>query len=318
MRGWLAHGWAALRLAGDRADLWPAGALGWLVFAGWLPLLLVVAPPDAEGIEAFGVSLYLSQSYPLNLALLAATLVAGFAVLCALAAGAEVAIEQSADPRAAHAPAGSATWSAFTIVLVASVPVVAAAGLVVLGIVAVAPAEYLSADLATPILLRIFLRLLPQLGVLLLVLLAMQALAGTALRISFTHPGQPATATIAALARRVRRQPLQPLGVATAGLLFDAVAMAVNVVLLHGLWAPIGLGLGDGLGTRPATILLLLGFVAVWLGLLLAAGALHVAVSAWWAMEVGTAARASGATGSRTATPGPAGPLAGTDTGGPQ
>jgi hypothetical protein len=63
-------------------------------------------------------------------------------------------------------------------------------------------------------------------------------------------------------------------------------------------------------------VLLLLGFVAVWLGLLLAAGALHVAISAWWAMEVGTGVGASGTTGTRAEESGPVGPLAGTDAGG--
>jgi hypothetical protein len=108
------------------------------------------------------------------------------------------------------------------------------------------------------------------------------------------------------------------VGVAAAGLVVDAITVAVNLALLQVLWQPIGIGLGDGLRSRPDTVLLLLGFVAVWLGLLLAAGALHVAVSAWWAMEVGTGARASRVAGSRTVTPGMAGPLAGTETGEPQ
>jgi hypothetical protein len=317
VRGWLWRGWAALRIAGERSDLWPAGALGWLVFVGWLPLLLVVAPPDAEGIEAFGVSMYLSQSFPLNVALLAAAAVAGFAALCLLAAAAEVAIEQSADPAASHPPAGRVTLSAFAIVLVAAVPVVAAAGLAMGGVLAVAPAEYLSADLATPVLLRIVARLLPQLGVLLVVLLLMQTLGGTALRMAFTRPGRPATATLAAAFRAIVARPLRPLGVAIAGLLVDAATVAISVPVLGVLWSPISTGLGDGLRSRPETILLLLGFVAVWLGLLLAAGALHVAISAWWAMEVGTGVRVAGAAGDLAATSGPAGPVTDTQSGGP-
>lgn len=317
MRGWLARGREAFRLAGDRSDLWLAGALGWLVFVGWLPLLLVVAPPDAEGIEEFGISLYLSQSFPLNAVLLAAGAVAGFIALCLLAAAAEVAIEHAADPRAAHARPGRATLSAFAILLVASVPVVAAVGLVLGAVVAVAPAEYLSSDLAVPVLLRIVLRILPELGVLLVVLLVMQTIGGAALRIGFTHPAQPAIASLGAALRSVLVRPWRPLGVALSGLVVDAVAVALTFGLLRLLWPPIGLGLGDGLRSRPETVLLLLGFVAVWLGLLLAAGALHVAISAWWAMEVGTGVGASGSEGIHTGTRGPAGPLPGTDAGGP-
>ena len=66
MPGWLARAGEALRIGADRADLWPAGTLAWLAYVGWLPLLLVIAPVDADAIEAFGVSVYLSQSFPLN------------------------------------------------------------------------------------------------------------------------------------------------------------------------------------------------------------------------------------------------------------
>lgn len=308
MRGWLGRGWAALRIAADRADLWPAGALGWLVFVGWFPLLMVVAPPDAEGIEAFGISIYLSQSFPLNVLALAAAVVAGFAALCGLAAAAEVAIHRLAEPGGTRPPAGHATFSAFAIVLVCSVPVVAALGLVLAAVIAVAPAEYLSSDLGSPILLRIAIRLVPQLLVAVVVLLVMQTVGGVALRVSFARQGRAAIAAFADGLRTIRARPLEPIGVATIGLLLDGLMAGLNVALLSVLWTPIGTGLGDGLLSRPETILLLLGFVAIWLGLLLVAGALHVGVSAWWAMEVRGADRARDTSSERLAAPGPAGP----------
>ena len=47
MRGWLRRALDTRpQLAGDRADLWPAGALAWLAFLGWLRFLVVVARPD--------------------------------------------------------------------------------------------------------------------------------------------------------------------------------------------------------------------------------------------------------------------------------
>jgi hypothetical protein len=227
-----------------------------------------------------------------------------------------VAIEQSADPAARHPPAGRVTLTAFAIVLVCAVPVVAAAGLLLGGVLAVAPAEYLSPDLSSPILLRIMLRLLPELAAVGVALFLMQTLGGTALRLAFTHLGRPATSTLAAALRTIAARPLRPLGVAAAGLLVDAATVAVNLLLLSLLWPTIGTGLGDGLRSRPETVLLLLGFVAVWLGLLLAAGALHVAISAWWAMEVGTGARARDRIAHTT--PAPAGPMPGTESGGRQ
>ena len=315
MRGWLRRGVSALQVAGDRSDLWLPGALAWLVFLGWVPLVIAIAPPDAEGIEAFGVSLYLSQAFPLNVALLAAGVVAGFSAVCVVVAAAEVAIEQAAVPRAEHPSAARATLTAFTIIFVCAVPVVAAAGLVLGGIFAVAPAEYLSADLTTPILLRIAARLAPQLALLLVALLAMQAIGGVALRASFTHSGRPATAALGAAIRHIRERPLPVVGVAFVGLLLDVLLVGGSYLLLTALWQPVGLGLGDGLRSRPETILLLLGFVAVWLGLLLTAGALHVAVSAWWSMEVG-----GGRTRMTPAAPAApadaAGPVAGSETGG--
>jgi hypothetical protein len=68
--------------------------------------------------------------------------------------------------------------------------------------------------------------------------------------------------------------------------LVDAAVLALQIALLGVLWEPIGVGLRDGRLASPDTLLLLLGFVAIWLGLLLAAGALHAAASAWWTLEL--------------------------------
>jgi hypothetical protein len=79
--------------------------------------------------------------------------------------------------------------------------------------------------------------------------------------------------------------------VALSGMLVDAVNVIFSVALLRVLWAPIATRLSDGRLASPDTVLLLLGFVAIWLALLLAAGALHVAVSAFWAMELARGGR---------------------------
>ena len=65
----------------------------------------------------------------------------------------------------------------------------------------------------------------------------------------------------------------------------QVIVVVVTTALLSVLWMPIGDALATGRLATPETLLLLLGFVAIWLGLLLAAGAVHVAVSAWWAIE---------------------------------
>jgi hypothetical protein len=87
-------------------------------------------------------------------------------------------------------------------------------------------------------------------------------------------------------ARDLVRRPWGRLGVAAAGLLTDLVIVALAYAVLRILWAPIAGDLAAGRLTGPDTLLLLVGFVAIWLGLLLAAGVLHVMISAWWALEL--------------------------------
>jgi hypothetical protein len=89
-------------------------------------------------------------------------------------------------------------------------------------------------------------------------------------------------------------------------MLLDLISALVSLALLRALWGPIGAALDGGRLATPDTLLLLLGFVAIWLALLLAAGAVHVAISAWWAMELArggtwTGAAGAGARASRVA-----------------
>jgi hypothetical protein len=97
---------------------------------------------------------------------------------------------------------------------------------------------------------------------------------------------QAVSAALARGARELIRQPAQRIGLAVTGLVADFLAVALTYSVLRVLWAPIATDLGAGRLARPDTLLLLVGFVAIWLALLLAAGALHVMISAWWALEL--------------------------------
>ena len=285
MPGWLRRALYAAQLAADRADLWPAGALAWLAFLGWLPFLLVVARPDPDDLASIGVSIYTSGAYPLNLIGLAALAVVLFALLCLLSAAAQVGLLRSAaaaDP--AQPPLPRAMLTGFTIVLLAAVPVVAALVAVLAGGAAVAPDAFQSPDTATPILVRLAAPLVPLLIVLVVALLAGQAFGGTALRIAHASPGDPFI-TLLGRSFGALRHPWRVAGVVLGGLLLDVLVLVVTTALLSVLWMPIGEALAAGRLATPETILLLLGFVAIWLGLLLVAGAVQVAVSAWWAIE---------------------------------
>jgi hypothetical protein len=306
MLAWLRRGASAAQLAGDRADLWPAGALAWLAYLGWLPLILVVAEPDPNGLAAFAVSIYTSSAYPGNVIALAVAVVAGFAVLCLLAAMGELALERAAIPlEGGRPPFARATLTAFSVMLVASLPAAVATGFVLNRLMAVAPGEFQSPDIATPILIRLALDLLPYLVALLAVLLLVQAFAGVALRLAGT-PGMAVSSVMATAATDLLRSPWSRLGVAASSMLLDLIAVAISFALLRVLWGPIGAALDGGRLATPDTLLLLLGFVAIWLALLLAAGAVHVAISAWWAMELArggrwTGAAVAGGRGSRVA-----------------
>jgi hypothetical protein len=287
MLSWLQRGLAAAQVAGDRSDLWLAGSLGWLAYLGWLPLLLVLAQPDANDVAFLGVSLYTSSAFPLNALALGAAAVATFALLCLVAAAAEVVLLRNAAPgETSAAPLWRAVMSAFTVTLVSTLPAVGAGAVVLMGVIAVAPAEFQSPDIGTPVLLRVAGDLLPYLIVLALALLLGQAFGGLAIRSTQAAPERPVTAALAAAGRSLVRRPLTGIGIAGGGMLLDAVNLLFTFALLRVLWAPIATALADGRLATPATLLLLLGFVAIWLALLLLAGALHVAVSAWWAAEL--------------------------------
>lgn len=286
MPGWLRRALYAAQLAGDRADLWPAGALAWLAFLGWVPFLVVVATPDPNDLAFIGVSIYTSGSFPLNVVGLAALAVAIFAGLCLLSATGQVALLRSAAvPDPARPPFARAVLTAFSIILLATLPAIAALVALLAGVVAVAPDAFTSPDISTPVLLRLAGPLIPFVILFVVMLLAGQAFGGTALREAHQAPAAPLGAVLARTARGLLRRPWGAIGVVLGGLVLDLVVLTVTTALLGVLWMPIADALGAGRLATPETLLLLLGFVAIWLGLLLVAGAVHVAVSAWWAIE---------------------------------
>lgn len=297
MRRWLQRGAAAGRLAGARSDLWPAGALATLAYLGWAPFLLVVAPPTPGGISQLGVRIYSSGAYPANLVALAAAALGVFLLLCLAVAAAEAWLIRStlraALPvaRPQPAPMAPAAVGGLAIILLASLPAALALGGLALGLLAVAPTEFISPQPSSTLFARIAAGVLPLLIVLALAVLVGQALGGVALRLAAVAPMDVRAALVAA-ARALLRRPWPPLGVVSAGWLKDGLVLVVTFALLRVLWAPIGARLSGGSALDPATLSLLLGFVAIWLSLLLAAGALHVAVAAWWQLELGAAGAA--------------------------
>lgn len=286
MSAWLRRGAAAAALAGERSDLWPAGALATIAYLGWLPLLLAVAPPQVPDAVDLGRRLITSGSYPANVVALAVALTAGFVLLCLLAALGEVALRRALRPsQAGGSDLGRSTLGTMAVMLLACVPALLAAAWLIVAAVGQAPAVYMAPGGEASVLARLAATVVPQIGVLGAAALVGQATGGLVLRHTLRAGGDRIGYTVRAAGRDMARSPGTWFGVALVGWLKDGLLVLVGWALLRTLWTPIAERLGPGLLSSPQVLALLVGFVAIWLLLLLAGGALHAWISAWWLLE---------------------------------
>ncbi len=292
--GWFRHAADAASLAGDRADLWLPGSVGALSYLAWLPLLLTVAAtPRASDLAFLGAQVVSSGAFPWNLVLMATLATLAVLVACVLAAFGEAALLRAAG----HGTPGRSlireTEVALSVLLVAVLPAVAAFAALASGTAAVASAEFGAPDLGGPLLLRIAGHLVPLLVALGAVVVVAQAFGAAAMRWAMGANAVPVGRALKAGLRDLVRHPLRRLGLALASTLTDLLALALTIALLRILWAPIGAELAGGQSISSHALLLLVGFVAIWLALVLVFGALHAWVSAWWSLELARASEES-------------------------
>jgi hypothetical protein len=286
--GWLRNAGIAARIAADRADLWLPGALGALSYLAWLPLVLTVATaPRTSDLAFLGASLFTSELFPLNLLLIATLAALGILVACLLAAFAEASLLRAAGLGTPGRPMARELEATFSVMLVALLPAVAVAAALISGAAAVAPAEFGAPDLGVPLALRIVLRLAPLLAGLALLAWLGQAFGAVAIRNAVGPAALPVGDALRAALRDLIRHPVRRLGLALTVVVADLLAVALAVALLRVLWAPIAVALAGGHLISPSALLLLLGFVAIWLTVTLAFGALHALASIWWSLELG-------------------------------
>jgi len=288
VREWLAHAAAAGRWAATRAELWLPAALGHLLYVGWLPLLLVVVPaPDVGDLAFLGIRLVSATNFPVNVIALCLLIALGAALACLGAAYAEVLLIAAAGSRwPPRAGVAAATRSGFTIVIVVAIPVAGALAALVLGVAAVGPDVFIKTPSEAEFVARVLERLWPFIVMVCVTLLVAQATGAGAMR-ALQRRGRPAGAA-PALAYAVVdlvHHPIRRLGTAAAGIAVDLLAVVASIALLRALWAPIGLALEGGRFLEPRTLVLLLGFVAIWLATVLGAGALRAWISTWWSLE---------------------------------
>ena len=293
--GWRAHD-ERRTLAADRAELWIPGTLAALAFLGWLPLVIAVVPfPDTAGLTFFGADLVSSGSYPLNVLLLGVAGLLGMLSLCLLVALGEAALQRALRPLLGGRGSqprddGSAesltaeTAVVFVVILVALLPAVAAAFGLALWVAASAPAEFMSPDIGGTPVMRVIGDVLPGIVLLALVVVAAQAFGGAVERRAIGPAAEPlGRATRNAIGDLARRPVITAatLGATTLALIAQ---LGVSTLVLAVLWKPIRVALDAGDLATPSTILLLVGFTAIWLCLLLAGGALNAWASAWWSL----------------------------------
>ncbi|MEP7040186.1 MAG: hypothetical protein ABI864_01285 [Chloroflexota bacterium] len=286
--GWLRNAGAAARIAADRGDLWLPGALAALTYLAWLPLVLTVAAaPRTSDLAFLGASLFSSDLFPLNVLLIATVAALGVLIACLLAAFAEASLLRAAGLGTPRRTMTQELEASFSVMLVAVLPAVAVAAALISGIAAVAPGEFGAPDLGVPLAARIAVRLGPLLVALAVIVWLGQALGAVAIRKAVGPAALPSGDALRSALRDLAAHPLRRLGLALASFLADLLAVALAVALLRVLWAPIGADLATGQLVSPPALLLLVGFVAIWLAVTLALGALHVWVSTWWSLELG-------------------------------
>jgi hypothetical protein len=267
---------AAARVASDRAELWLPGALVSFAAAGWLVLLLTVAPsPDAAGAAGLGLQLAASPWWPWNVVVLGVAIVAGLATVLLVVAFGEVALMMGLmDPAQRETP--PSVPRAMAVLTVAALPFLGAA--LILGWLA-APAvvdALLGSDPATPVSVRLLEAIWPYLLALAAVVVIVQAVGAAGLR-------RPGWRGLAAARGRSRR--LIPQAAVTLVAFLGAQVLTGGMLGL--LWRPLDDRLADGGLAQPMTVILLLGFVWIWLVLVIICGVVQAWTSAWWQAELG-------------------------------
>ena len=290
MRRWLTAVRSAADAVAERPALWLPGALAWVATIGWLAFVIGVAtPPTVAELTFLGARIVGSGMWPWNLVAFAAAASLVIALAFALAAGGEAALLRGRRASAVDIARMAA------IGLICAVPTMIAFGATVAAFASIARGEFNAPEPGAGPLLRTALRLAPFLVVIVVVAAAGAAVHAAAVRRAIAGlggvralreaPATLATAGIAAL--------LQP-----AALLLARIAyLSIATIMVRVLWAPIAVRLeSEGIGL--AVMLLLVGFVAIWLCLVLGGGALHAFGSASWTRVIDAAdGRRSGADG---------------------
>jgi hypothetical protein len=275
--GWLSAASGGVDDVADRPGLWLPAALGWIGTVGWIPLVAGVArPPTTAELTYAGQAIFSSGSWPWNAVALGVAAVGVLLVAVSLATYGDASLIRRLAGR--PGPSLDQVEGAAAVQLLAVAPAVAVLIAASTSLVVIGPQEFNAPSGSLPPVVRVALRLWPYLVAAAVLLLAGSAWGAAAVRLSLATDRFGASA-VAAPRRLLEAAPASAVQ-ALAGPGVGVVYVVVATALLRVLWAPIEVQLRSGIDAAP--LVLLVGFVAIWLCLVLGGGALRAWSCATW------------------------------------
>ena len=277
MRRWRDAARGSMRVVSERPDMWLPGALAWVSSIGWIPFVVaVVRPPTVAELTFLGAGIVSSGSWPWNAVIIGGAAVGLVILAFALVATANAVLIGLIERRATS---GGDIGRIFVVSLVAALPAALAVMVVSVAAVTIAQRAFNAPDPSGGPVMRMVTGLAPYLALLGLTIAAGAAFAAVAGRLAVRRGNGVLRALRSAPAIAVRAASASHAMVVLAAQL---VFLCFSTLLLGVLWAPIGAQLTSGGGFDIVIGLLLVGFVAIWLCLVLAGGALHAWSAAAW------------------------------------
>src|SRR5918996_926480 len=286
MRRWLTASIEGASYVADRSSLWLPGALAWIVTVGWVTLLFGVArPPTIAELTFLGAGIFTSGAWPWN----------GIAIVVVglLVAGVAIALASAAEAVILHGRrAGVADVRAIDAIgVVCAIPLLVTTLALGAAFFPIAPAEFNEPGTDGGPLVRTLRALSPYGAAMLVAAVLGSAIHAAAIRAA---RGPDVRSALAAAPVMLGRAGTAAIAQVLALLAARIAYVVLSAILLRVLWAPIEVQLSaEGIGVVAA--LMLVGFVAIWLCLVLSGGALHAWGSVSWTRVLGAREHEAGA-----------------------
>jgi hypothetical protein len=275
MRQWISVAAGAASDVAERSSLWLPGALAWMATVGWIALVVGVATaPTVAQLTFLGAGIVTSGAWPWNGIAIGVGALLLVTIAIGLASIGEAALLRGRRTRPADVGA------IFVVGLASVLPLLVATIALCVAFYPIAIGEFNAPDAGAGPILGTALALAPYLVLILVAIVLGSTFHAAAIR---SRSARDAPALL-------RRSGAETIAQVLALLLARIAYLIGVIVLLRVLWGPIERRLGEE-GFGLAAIGLLVGFVAIWLCLILAGGALHAWGSVSWTRLLGSRGR---------------------------